>query len=113
MNHYWQSLTFSQKVKMISWGVAGLLILIFAGLNWQSVELHVLVSSFQIPLVILIVLCILIGYGYARIFGASANRKKDEEIKALKQELAAMNAPLSNSSQSKGGEENASTNEAG
>lgn len=90
MKEYWNNLSFTQKANHIFWGVVGLLILIFALLNWQIIELHLIFGSIEIPVTILILLSMLGGYGYAKIFGFIKSRKKDKEISYLKGEVAAL-----------------------
>ena len=90
MKEYWNNLSFTQKANHIFWAVIGLLILIFALLNWQIIELHLIFGSIEIPVTILILLSMLGGYGYAKIFGYIKSRKKDKEISYLKGEMGAL-----------------------
>jgi len=90
LKEYWSKLSFTQKLNHIFWGVIGLLILIFALLNWQVIELHLVFGSIDVPVTILVLLSMLGGYGYAKIFGFIKSRKKDKEISYLKGEVAAL-----------------------
>ena len=90
MKEYWVKLSFKQKANHIFWGVVGLLILIFALLNWDVYELNLIFGTVEIPVTILIFISMFGGYGYAKIFGFIKSRQKDKEISYLKGELAAL-----------------------
>lgn len=90
MKEYWNKLSFVQKANHIFWAVIGLLILIFALLNWQLIELNLIFGKLEIPVTILILVSMFGGYGYAKIFGFIKSRKKDKEISYLKGEVAAL-----------------------
>lgn len=90
MKDYWHKLSLVQKVKHIFWGVVGLLILIFALLNWQVIELHLIFGKLPVPVTILILISMFGGYGYAKLFGFVKSRKKDKEISYLKGEVSAL-----------------------
>lgn len=90
MKEYWSKLSFIQKANHLFWAVIGLLILIFALLNWQTIEVNLIFGKIEIPLTILILVSMFGGYGYARIFGFIKARKKDKEISYLKGEVAAL-----------------------
>ena len=90
MKDYWNKLSLSQKINHIFWGVVGLLILIFALLNWQVIELNLIFGKVKMPITILILVSMFGGYGYAKIFGFIRSRQKDKEISYLKGEVAAL-----------------------
>lgn len=77
-------------MKHIFWGVVGLLILIFALLNWQIINVNFIFGNLETPVTVLIVLSMFGGYGYAKLFGFFKSRKKDQEINYLKGEVAAL-----------------------
>lgn len=89
MKDYWEKLSFIQKLNHIFWGVVGLLILIFALLNWQIINVHFIFGKIEIPVTILIFLSMFGGYGYAKLFGYFKTRKMHQEVSYLKGELAA------------------------
>ncbi|NQY66975.1 MAG: LapA family protein [Flavobacteriales bacterium] len=90
MKDYWEKLSFTQKLNHIFWGVVGLLILIFALLNWKVFELNLIFGTVPVPVTILILVSMFGGYGYAKIFGFIKSRKKDKEISYLEGEVAAL-----------------------
>ncbi|GAB5418135.1 MAG: hypothetical protein Crog4KO_32150 [Crocinitomicaceae bacterium] len=94
MKDYWNKLSFVEKVKLIFFGVVGLLILIFALLNWKVYDLNLIFGKVKVPVTILIVVSMFGGYAYARIYAALKSRKQDKEINYLKGELAATREKL-------------------
>lgn len=94
MKEYWKKLSFGEKAKLIFFGVVGLLVLIFALLNWEVYKLDLIFGEVEVPITILIVVSMFGGYAYARIYGSLKSRKKDKEISYLKGELAATREKL-------------------
>jgi uncharacterized integral membrane protein len=90
LKDYWQKLTFTQKLNHIFWGVIGLLIFIFALLNWKVFDLNLIFGKVKVPVTILILVSMFGGYGYAKIFGFMKTRKRDSEISYLKGEISAL-----------------------
>lgn len=90
MKDYWQKLSFTQKLNHIFWGVVGLLILIFALLNWKVFDLNLIFGKVKVPVTILIIVSMFGGYGYAKIFGFIKTRKREKEFNYLKGEISAL-----------------------
>lgn len=87
MKDFWNGLTTGQKTKYIISGVVVLLVLIFAIMNWTSVEVHLIVTRIDIPIILLIVFSMAAGYGLATLFDYRKFRAKDKVIKSLKSQL--------------------------
>lgn len=87
MKEWWQGLKSQQKMKYIISGVAGLLVLIFAIVNWKSINVNLLITTVRIPITLLIILSLAGGFGLATLFDYRKFRKKDKEIKSLKSQL--------------------------
>ena len=87
MKEWWQGLKSQQKVKYIVSAVAGLLVLIFAIVNWKSINVNLLVTTVRIPVTLLIILSLAGGFGLATLFDYRKFKKKDKEIKSLKTQL--------------------------
>lgn len=94
LSEHWRNLGFGQKVKYIFYGTIGLVVLIFALLNWQKINLHLVFGELEIPVTILIFVSMFAGYAYAKLFSFQKSRKKDKEISYLKGELAATREKL-------------------
>jgi len=87
MKEWWDGLSGRQKIKYIVSAVSGLLVLIFAIVNWKSIPVNLLITKVQIPITLLIVLSLAGGFGLATLFDYRKFRKKDKEIKSLKSQL--------------------------
>lgn len=96
MKEYWNKLSLGEKVKLIFYAVVGLLILIFALLNWKVFNLNLIFGKVEVPVTILILISMFGGYAYAKIYGWMKSRTKDNEISYLKGELAATREKLRN-----------------
>lgn len=96
VKEYWIKLTFVQKVKLIFFAVLGLLILIFALLNWYVYDLNLIFGTVKVPVTILILISMFGGYGYARVYAWLNSRNSEKEISYLKGELAATREKLRN-----------------
>lgn len=94
MKEYWNKLSFGQKVKLIFFAIVGLLVIIFAFLNWKVFNLNLIFGKVEVPVTILILISMFGGYSYARIYGWMKGRKQDREISYLKGELAATREKL-------------------
>ena len=89
MKEYWDKLTLGQKIKLISFAIIGLLIVIFALLNWKVYELNLIFGKVEVPVTILILISMFGGYAYAKVYGFMKSRSQDKEISYLTGELAA------------------------
>lgn len=87
MKEWWDGLTSSQKIKYIISAIAGILVLIFAIVNWKMVNVNLLITTVRIPITLLIVLSLAGGFGLATLFDYRKFKKKDKEIKSLKTQL--------------------------
>lgn len=87
MKEWWDGLTSSQKIKYIISAIAGILVLIFAIVNWKMVNVNLLITTVRIPITLLIVLSLAGGFGLATLFDYRKFKKKDKEIKSLKAQL--------------------------
>ncbi|XOV67741.1 MAG: hypothetical protein ACFHU9_00955 [Fluviicola sp.] len=94
MKEYWKKLSFGEKAKLIFFAICGLLILIFALLNWKVYNLNLIFGKVEVPVTILILISMFGGYAYARIYGWLKSRNQDKEISYLKGELAATREKL-------------------
>ncbi|MDB2656637.1 LapA family protein [Crocinitomicaceae bacterium] len=94
MKDYWNKLSFGEKAKLIFFAICGLLILIFALLNWKVYNLNLIFGKVEVPVTILILVSMFGGYAYARIYSWVKSRQQDKEISYLKGELAATREKL-------------------
>lgn len=87
MKEWWDGLSSSQKLKYIISAVSGILVLIFAIVNWKSIPVNFLITTIRIPTTLLIVLSLAGGFGLATLFDYRKFRKKDKEINTLRTRL--------------------------
>jgi len=87
MKEWWDGLNRQQKIKYIVSAVAGLLVLIFAIVNWKFTYVNLLITTVRIPVTLLIILSLAGGFGLATLFDYRKFKKKDQEIKSLKNQL--------------------------
>lgn len=87
MKEFWEGLTKGQKIKYIVSSIAVILGLIFAIMNWTSVEVHFILMRVDVPITLLIIFSMAAGYGLATLFDYRKFKGKDKEIKSLKSQL--------------------------
>ena len=87
MKEWWSELSRQQKVKYIVSAISGLLVLIFAIVNWKYTYVNLLVTTVRVPVTLLIILSLLGGFGLATLFDYRKFKKKDKEIVSLKKQL--------------------------
>ncbi|MFK7783585.1 MAG: hypothetical protein AB8B56_00640 [Crocinitomicaceae bacterium] len=87
MKEWWDGLNSQQKIKYIVSAVGGLLVLIFAIVNWKSTNVNLLVTNVRIPVTLLIILSLAGGFGLATLFDYRKFKKKDKQIVSLKKQL--------------------------
>ncbi len=87
MKEWWDGLSNSQKMKYIISAVSGMLVLIFAIVNWKSIPVNFLITTIRIPTTLLIVLSLAGGFGLATLFDYRKFKKKDKEINTLRTRL--------------------------
>lgn len=90
MKEYWNNLSSSQKTKLILKLVLGLLAFIFAVRNWQMTQVVLVFFKMQLPLTLIIILCVAIGFALASLFDYKKFRLKDKEIKELKTKVESL-----------------------
>ena len=87
MIEYWKSLNELNKVKFIVSLILGIVGVIFATLNWTEQEVHLLFVKTKMPLSLLIIFSIIVGYALSFVFSFRKFRAKDKEIESLKEEI--------------------------
>jgi uncharacterized integral membrane protein len=84
MKEYWNNLKSAEKAKLIVFGILGVIVLVFAIRNWQSIDLHIFLTTISIPTTLLILLSMLAGYGVSKFTNIRKFRALKKEIKILK-----------------------------
>lgn len=81
------NLTLLNKVKFVFSMILGIIGVIFATLNWKEQEVNLIVTSFKIPLTLLIIFSVIVGFALSFVFNYSKIVRKDDEIDELKREI--------------------------
>lgn len=87
MLDYWKGLTGFNKIKFIFSLFLGVVGVVFATLNWNSQEVHLIFTKKTIPLTLVIIFSIIVGYAIAAILNYRKFRLKDKEIETLHKAL--------------------------
>lgn len=87
MKEYWNSLTASKKVKFIATLILGLFVVIFSFQNWRAGELHLFTLKMDVPITLLILISMIIGYTISSLYNFKKTALKDKEIRDLKSRL--------------------------
>ena len=86
MTEYWNSLSLLNKVKFVFSIILGIMGVVFATLNWKEQDVHLLFIQTNMPLTLLIIFSMVVGYAFSFLFSYKKFRAKDKEIEALKKE---------------------------
>lgn len=87
MQEYWNSLSVINKIKFVLSLIIGIIAVIFATLNWNSQEVHLIFTKKQMPLTMLIIFSMIGGYAIAYVFSYRKGRTLQREIDKLKAEI--------------------------
>ncbi len=87
MKQFWISLPIKEKIKFIVSALAGIIGVIFATLNWNSTDVHLLIVNRSAPLSMIIIMSMLFGYAFGYLPRAARLRNKQRELEDLQKEL--------------------------
>jgi uncharacterized integral membrane protein len=93
MKEYWTDLTSGQKTKLVLKIILGLFALIFAVRNWQSTEVVLIFFKVNMPLTVLILASLAIGFALASLFDYRKLKAKDKAISELKEQMKTLLNP--------------------
>ncbi|MBI2257379.1 MAG: hypothetical protein HYU67_00590 [Flavobacteriia bacterium] len=88
MNDYWQSLSRWKKIKLIFSIIVAIYIIIFTLINWDITVVNFVFFKIEIPIILLIVICLIAGYFSSTLFDYRKHRKLLKEIDLLKTKLS-------------------------
>jgi uncharacterized integral membrane protein len=88
LKEYWEGLSTIGKIKFVSKVILVILAIVFAVLNWQMVELHLIFVKFELPLTVLILSCFAIGIILSSLFDYKRFKQKNREIEELKRKIS-------------------------
>jgi uncharacterized integral membrane protein len=86
MSEYWKALTLWNKVKFTISIIIGILGVVFATLNWNDEEVHLLFFQTTMPLTLVIIISVIVGYAVAYVLNFQNSRKKEKELQNLEEQ---------------------------
>lgn len=93
MKEHWNSLNGTQKAKLIFKIILIIFAIIFVIRNWQDVEVIPIFLKVQMPLTLVILFSMGVGFAVASLFDYRKFKAKNKEIEELKAKLPALEEP--------------------
>lgn len=98
MKEIWNKLTLIEKIKLFISVIAGILVVIFATLNWRDQDIHFIFKVFKVKLSIAILLSVIAGYLISFLFSYRKIKSLENENEKLKKQLGSLSdSPTENS----------------
>lgn len=88
MKEYWNELNTNGKIKLIFKVLLAIMALIFAIRNWESTPVILVFFKMNLPLTIIILLSLAIGFALASLFDYRKFKEKNKEIGELKSKIS-------------------------
>ncbi len=87
MEKYWNVLSTQDKIKFILSILAGILVVIFATLNWKEAEINFIFKLIKVKLSVAIMISVVAGYLVSFIFSYRKQLKNNEVIESLTKKI--------------------------
>ena len=87
MEKYWNVLSIQDKIKFILSIIAGILVVIFATLNWKDAKIDFIFNIIQVKLSVAIMISVVAGYLVSFLFSYRKQLKNNEEIESLTKKI--------------------------
>lgn len=87
MKEIWNKLTLIEKIKFAISVIAGILVVIFATLNWKDQDIHFIFKVYKVKLSIAIILSVIAGYFISFLFSYRKINSLENENEKLKKKL--------------------------
>jgi uncharacterized integral membrane protein len=87
MEKYWTVLSIQDKIKFILSIIAGILVVIFATLNWKDAKIDFIFNIIQVKLSVAIMISVVAGYLVSFLFSYRKQLKNNEEIESLTKKI--------------------------
>jgi uncharacterized integral membrane protein len=94
MKEIWNKLSIREKIKIITSIIVGILVVIFATLNWKDQEIHFIIKVLKVKLSIAIILSVFSGYIISFLFSYSKVKTLQNENEELKNKIAEFSEDL-------------------
>lgn len=94
MKDIWKKLSPKEKIKFVTSILVGILVVIFATLNWKDQEIHFILRIFKVKLSIAIILSVIAGYLLSFLFSYKKLNELKNENEKLKNSIADLSQEL-------------------
>jgi uncharacterized integral membrane protein len=87
MEKYWKVLSTQDKIKFILSILAGILVVIFATLNWKEAEIDFIFKLIKVKLSVAIIISVVAGYLISFLFSYRKQLKNNDVIESLSKKI--------------------------
>lgn len=94
MSDYWERMSTWQKTKAIISVVVLVFIVIFSIINWESRQINFVFGRVNVPLTLIIVICLLVGYSLSSFNEYKYYNRKVKEVSDLEARVKELEAAL-------------------
>jgi uncharacterized integral membrane protein len=94
MKDIWKKLSVAEKAKLIISVIVGILVVIFATLNWKDQEINFIYKVYKVKLSIAIILSVIAGYFISFLFSYRKINTLENENEKLKDKIANLSENL-------------------
>jgi uncharacterized integral membrane protein len=94
MKDIWKKLSVAEKAKLIISVIVGILVVIFATLNWKDQEINFIYKVYKVKLSIAIILSVIAGYFISFLFSYRKINALENENEKLKDKIANLSENL-------------------
>jgi uncharacterized integral membrane protein len=88
MKDIWKKLSVAEKTKLIISIIVGILVVIFATLNWKDQEINFIYKVYKVKLSIAIILSVISGYFISFLFSYRKMKTLENENEKLKNKIS-------------------------
>jgi lipopolysaccharide assembly protein A len=104
MYDYWQKLSFGKKIKLVLSLILGILLLLFIVQNWIVIPVEFVFLTIQIPVTLLILISLFIGFVFASFLDYKGIKTRDNKIQELEDKLEKLQNECNKNKSSTSGE---------
>ncbi len=94
MKEIWKKLSLKEKIKLIGSILVGVLVVIFATLNWKDQDIHFIYKVYKVKLSIAIILSVIAGYLISFLFSYRKINTLENENEKMKEKISELSDGL-------------------
>jgi uncharacterized integral membrane protein len=94
MKEIWKKLSLKEKIKLIGSILVGVLVVVFATLNWKDQDIHFIYKVYKVKLSIAIILSVIAGYLISFLFSYRKINALENENEKLKDKISELSEGL-------------------